>query len=125
VYPDRTVWVAWPKRASIAAAALGAYIGRRDPAGRRVLYAVGAVVAVAVVVGLGQATTAGSGSQCHSDAQRTGRGKWFDTETVLASTYGPGPRATRSWGCGGAASTSEAERRSGEPSPLALDPRGA
>ncbi|MEX2322843.1 MAG: hypothetical protein WEA29_03625 [Acidimicrobiia bacterium] len=39
----------------IAAAAFGAYIGRRDSVGRRVVYAVGAVVAVAVIVGLGQA----------------------------------------------------------------------
>lgn len=39
----------------IAAAALGAYIGRRESVGRRVVYAVGAVVAVALIVGLGQA----------------------------------------------------------------------
>lgn len=39
----------------IAAAALGAYIGRRELVGRRVVYAVGAVVAVALIVGLGQA----------------------------------------------------------------------
>jgi hypothetical protein len=39
----------------IAAAALGIYIGRRDSVARRVAYAVGAVIAVAVIVGLGQA----------------------------------------------------------------------
>lgn len=38
----------------IGAAALGAYIGRRDSAGRRVVYAVVAVVAVVVIVALGQ-----------------------------------------------------------------------
>jgi hypothetical protein len=39
----------------IAAAAIGAYLGRRASVGRRVAYAVGAVVAVVAVVGLGQA----------------------------------------------------------------------
>lgn len=39
----------------IAAAALGVYFGRRDSVARRVVYAVGAVIAVAVIVGLGQA----------------------------------------------------------------------
>lgn len=39
----------------IAAAAVGVYLGRRSSVGRRVVYAVGAVVAVAAIVGLGQA----------------------------------------------------------------------
>jgi hypothetical protein len=39
----------------IAAAAVGAYLGRRASVGRRVVYAVGAVVAVVAIVGLAQA----------------------------------------------------------------------
>jgi cyanate permease len=38
----------------LAAAALGAFIGRRESADRRVVYAVGTVIAVVVVAVLGQ-----------------------------------------------------------------------
>jgi hypothetical protein len=39
----------------IAAAAFGVYLGRRHSVARRVAYAVGAIIAVVVIVGLGQA----------------------------------------------------------------------